>query len=879
MQIPFFGGSYEERSANLNAQRSINCYPVIDNKEAKNVLSMKGTPGLDFFAQAAAYGDSSDGAGTISENTTLTKDMQYSSLTVNAGVTLNTAGFMILCAGTLTNNGTITDSTSGGSGGAGGTGFSGEGGYGAAGTATGAGTGGDGGHGRGLAGVGGTGGQGGGSVRIFARTLTNNGTIHANGFDATDPTTYGDGANGGDGGTVSLFYDDRTVGTVTATGGSHSDGIAYGIDSYTKLMLLCTETSIDDITDSSDSGHTITATNAVMDTATGPFSDVGSVQFDYDATLVTNSSSDLIISGDFCFDFWIRLSSWGAANTIFTHVSGVYEISLVFYPGTGLKLFINGGTAVLTASFSPSVNQWYHIAVIKGWNSDSDTYAVAIDGTGTSATEAKTFSTAAAVLTIRFTGSSLSSDVRISQFRVSIGTARWTEDFTVPAGVYAVQTDGSDGDAGTTSWTDVPYFAISNATIRGGIVANNKLYIAVGANILAVTTAGVMTYLGQITTSTGNVFMAFNGTQILIVDGTAYGHYIPIATDVLTDIDDADFPAATSCCFLDGYFIVTKAATGQFYVSGLYDVTTWDATQYATAESNPDNLTRCFSGNGNLWLFGSDTAEVWYNSGGTFPFSLVQGADIEDGINGAASVCQIKDQLYFLSGRLEVLRTSGYQREKISTTHIDKIIQEFTTTTDAVGYEYRADGHIFFVLTFPTESKTLVYDITTDYWHEWQSYITAGTATYARHRGAIGFYFNKKYIVGDHTNGKLYALNPATYTDNGEIIKRTRRSQIISKEQKYILFHSLQIDMDTGIGIGGSGTGSDPTVTLYWSDDGCNTWSDGETVYVGEQGEYETRAVWRRLGKARNRVFELTMSQPCKFNLLGAYAELEELKA
>jgi len=53
------------------------------------------------------FGDGNDGDVTISANTPLTRDMFYDDLTVNAGITLDTAGYRIFVKGTLTNNGTI----------------------------------------------------------------------------------------------------------------------------------------------------------------------------------------------------------------------------------------------------------------------------------------------------------------------------------------------------------------------------------------------------------------------------------------------------------------------------------------------------------------------------------------------------------------------------------------------------------------------------------------------------------------------------------------------------------------------------------------------------------------------------------------------------
>jgi hypothetical protein len=65
------------------------------------------------------YGDGSDGTVTFDGTTTilgmapaaniytLTRDVFFAAATINNGITLETAGFRIFCAGTLTNNGTI----------------------------------------------------------------------------------------------------------------------------------------------------------------------------------------------------------------------------------------------------------------------------------------------------------------------------------------------------------------------------------------------------------------------------------------------------------------------------------------------------------------------------------------------------------------------------------------------------------------------------------------------------------------------------------------------------------------------------------------------------------------------------------------------------
>lgn len=63
------------------------------------------------------FGRGVDGDVTITGTVTLTRDMEYRSLTVAAGAVLNTAGFRVLVQGTLTNAGTIAaDGSPGGDG-------------------------------------------------------------------------------------------------------------------------------------------------------------------------------------------------------------------------------------------------------------------------------------------------------------------------------------------------------------------------------------------------------------------------------------------------------------------------------------------------------------------------------------------------------------------------------------------------------------------------------------------------------------------------------------------------------------------------------------------------------------------------------------------
>jgi len=144
-----------------------------------------------------------------------------------------------------------------------------------------------------------------------------------------------------------------------------------------------------------------------------------------------------------------------------------------------------------------------------------------------------------------------------------------------------------------------------------------------------------------------------------------------------------------------------------------------------------------------------------------------------------------------------------------------------------------------------------------------------------------GVLFNGQTIIGDRSNGKLYALNMDVFTDNGNPITRVRRTQIINKKRVQVLHHKIEVEFEPGVGldVAAGADGQDPQAILKWSDDGGNSWSAGRSVDIGEFEQYGTRAIWRQLGKSRNRIYELTITDPVKVVLIGADARLTACKA
>lgn len=110
-------------------------------------------------------------------------------------------------------------------------------------------------------------------------------------------------------------------------------------------------------------------------------------------------------------------------------------------------------------------------------------------------------------------------------------------------------------------------------------------------------------------------------------------------------------------------------------------------------------------------------------------------------------------------------------------------------------------------------------------------------------------------------------------TAQSRLIRRLRRAPHLSAEEVRQFFASFQLDLQAGVGLS-TGQGLDPLVCLRWSDNGGKTWSNEHFVSAGKVGQYARRALWRRLGYGRDRVFEVTVSDPVAWRLLDAYLQV-----
>ena len=92
----------------------------------------------------------------------------------------------------------------------------------------------------------------------------------------------------------------------------------------------------------------------------------------------------------------------------------------------------------------------------------------------------------------------------------------------------------------------------------------------------------------------------------------------------------------------------------------------------------------------------------------------------------------------------------------------------------------------------------------------------------------------------------------------------------VSNNLKRLIHSKFQLDCRCGVGTDGNQLGQQPTVMLRYSDDGGYTWSSEKWAPLGRIGQTLSRAIWRRLGFSRNRVYEVTVTDPVDVAIMGA---------
>jgi hypothetical protein len=406
---------------------------------------------------------------------------------------------------------------------------------------------------------------------------------------------------------------------------------------------------------------------------------------------------------------------------------------------------------------------------------------------------------------------------------------------------------------GLTTFLDVP---ASSAPVRGLWNGDNRLFTVTGGELFEISSAGAPTKRGDVFNALTPVQFAASGTSLLVATGNQIWRDSGTAVAKVLE-------GAISVVFLDGYY--AALLDGSFdtddanfiQLSDLgQDGVTWDPLLKQKINGPVDRGTLLIVHEGHLWIFCSRSIHVWYNSGNAdYPFAPIQGTDIDIGTDYPWTIERIDMHLYFLGfdrrGQGRVYRTEGYTPVRISTESIEYLIDSYLRLGEdhlITGYGYVEDRHTFYVLSFPKAGACLVYDTSTNLWHErarWTGSAWAQWRGASYHAFVFGRHFVARGFAGPYPDAdarRIYVQDIVTPADDGLPIRRLRAAPYVQAQQQWVFHHCLRLHTDAQAQL----------AMRYRKDD--LAWSAVRSVApVKQEAQY-----WR-LGRDRNRLYEVSV--------------------
>lgn len=418
--------------------------------------------------------------------------------------------------------------------------------------------------------------------------------------------------------------------------------------------------------------------------------------------------------------------------------------------------------------------------------------------------------------------------------------------------------------------------------IRGIFTARTltqeRLFAVTGVSLYEIFYDGSTVLRGTLsdmtTGSCSKVYFAVNGNGEMMIQDTSAAYIFDLLTNVLTKITNPDYPNGTTLDYADGYFVISTKG-GRVNFSDLNDGNSWPGFNFFTPTFKPDKVKAIVTFREEIYCFGDETIEVYINDG-TTPFIRQSRTSMYFGLTARDSIAVHQSGVFFLgksvTGGSEVyMMGNNYALTPISSPAISQRLNNYVNE-DAEGFVHSTtDGHIFYHIHLPSLSTTLVYDLSTNLWHERQSEHPFnnedGSVSQDMYRGRNLATFKGINLFGDWHSGKIFKEDINSSTDDGLTRRLHRTSSVFHSEQKNISVYSLEFDVNAGAYTRRVGS---PVMMFKCSIDGGNTFEPEQLISLGELGEYNQRVRFNNLGTARNWVLSLTVTDPVDILVMQA---------
>ncbi len=412
-------------------------------------------------------------------------------------------------------------------------------------------------------------------------------------------------------------------------------------------------------------------------------------------------------------------------------------------------------------------------------------------------------------------------------------------------------------------------FATTGAGVnRGSGRLNDVFYTVTGNTLYKVTDVGASTAIGTIN-GVGRCDFETDGTNLIICTGTSKPYTYDGTT--LTQGTDVDLPNASTVTY-NNRRVIYDGNNADVVFADLDAPLTVNSLNITIAEAEPDDMRAVLAHNGQVYAFGATSIQPYYNTGtGNPPYSVVTNAVEQLGLHAIYSLASSKDFIYFLGSDLVPYRVAGLSVQAIGNPAIGQAIRNYSSSADAYGLTFRFDSMSFYLLSFPSGNETWLFNEQSGLWTN----LSYGTDGDQHLISSYEFIYNK-HIVTDRRNGNVYELDFDTYTDNSDVIQRQRDTIAIDggtfgAPGNTVFMDRLELMIETGTSL----VTSEATIIMQFSDDNGRSWSTERWASIGKQGDYTYRLEWFSLGMFKSRMFRFIMTDPIKWVIISAHADVD----
>lgn len=409
---------------------------------------------------------------------------------------------------------------------------------------------------------------------------------------------------------------------------------------------------------------------------------------------------------------------------------------------------------------------------------------------------------------------------------------------------------------------------------RGGINWNGVLYRVMGTKLVRIDDAGALTEIGDVG-SGGWCSFDYSFDRMSISSG---GRLYYLQGGTLTQVTDPDLGTSLDHVWVDGYFMSTD---GEFLVvTELTNPTQVNPLKYGSSEIDPDPIVAVKKLRGEIYAVNRNTIEVFSNVGGdNFPFSRIEGAQIQKGAVGTHAVCIYADVLAFLgSGRNEppgVYLAGSGSAEKVSTHEIDTILETYTEAqlADVVLEEKRDGSNYHLMMHLP--DRCLVYDINASKAVGEQVWfcLTTSSSGFSQYRAKGHVWCHNRWNAADPVEGKYGYLSDSVSSHWGAHVRWEFGTRIIYNEGQGAVVGMIELVPLSGH----SAFGDDPRIATSFSIDG-ELWSQNKWIRAGKTGERAKRLAWLQNGMMRTwRIQRFQGDSKAHMSVLRLNVDLEPL--